>query len=117
MNAATLPTMLRHRRLPGTRTPLHGGPPPPNRPALVSKNPPPQEKVPFEQKQPAMQEHPGRPLEPQQKENLRSGQPAGQCRTGNFRLIPLRLLSERHRHRIRQRRIGARAALRAEALR
>ncbi len=65
-------------------TPPHGGPPPPNRPALVSKNPPPQEKVPFEQKQPAMQEHPGRPLEPQQKENLRSGQPAGAMQDREF---------------------------------
>jgi hypothetical protein len=64
------------------------GPPPTIRPALVSKNPPPQEKVPFEQKQPAMQEHPGRPLEPQQKENLRAGQPAGPMQDREFPAHP-----------------------------
>jgi FecR protein len=50
---------------------------PPSRPALVSRTPPPQAKLPYEQKAPAMAEHPGRPLEPQQKENLHAGRPAG----------------------------------------
>jgi hypothetical protein len=58
-------------------TPAPAAPPPASRPVLVGRNPQPPEKVPFEQKQPAMTEHPGRPLEPQQKENLRAGQPAG----------------------------------------
>jgi hypothetical protein len=56
---------------------VNRGGPPPSRPALVSKYPPPQQKLPFEQKTPAMQEHPGRPLEPQQKQNLHEGKPAG----------------------------------------
>jgi FecR protein len=58
------------------RAEIHG-PPPPTRPALVARTPPPQEKLPYEQKMPAMEQHPGRPLEPQQKENLHAGQPAG----------------------------------------
>ena len=53
------------------------GGPPPNRPPLVSRTPAPQEKLPYEQKLPAMEQHPGRPLEPQQKENLHAGKPAG----------------------------------------
>jgi hypothetical protein len=56
---------------------VHGGGPPPARPPLVSRTPPSQEKLPYEQKLPAMEQHPGRPLEPQQKENLHAGQPAG----------------------------------------
>src|SRR5271157_5277819 len=49
---------------------VNRGGPPPNRPPLVSKYPPPQEKLPYERKSPAMEQHPGRPLEPQQKQNL-----------------------------------------------
>jgi len=56
---------------------MNRGGPPPNRPALVAKTPPPQEKLPYEQKAPAMEQHPGRPLEPQQRENLHAGQQAG----------------------------------------
>jgi hypothetical protein len=73
-----------------TRGRAPGGPPqnagnPQNGPAqnqrpLVTKNPPPQQNPSFAQRQPAMQEHPGRPLEPQQMDNLRRGQPAGQMR-------------------------------------
>jgi hypothetical protein len=51
--------------------------PPASPPPLVSRTPPPQEKLPYQQKAPAMEEHPGRPLEPQQRENLHAGQPAG----------------------------------------
>ena len=55
--------------------------PPPTAPTarwpLITKSPPPPPNVPFEKQQPAMQEHPGRPLEPQQKQNLRAGKPAG----------------------------------------
>jgi hypothetical protein len=51
--------------------------PPPTRPPLVSKYPPPAANLPYEQKAPAMEQHPGRPLEPQQKQNLHAGQPAG----------------------------------------
>ena len=52
--------------------------PPQDRRALVTKAPPPQQNPSFAQKQGAMQEHPGRPLEPQQVDNIRRGQPAGQ---------------------------------------
>lgn len=53
------------------------GPPQERRP-LVTKMPPPPQNPPFAQRQPALQNHPGRPLEPQQVENIRRGQPAGQ---------------------------------------
>jgi hypothetical protein len=53
------------------------GAPPPNRPALVTRTAPPPESVPFAQRQPAMQEHPGRPLEPQQRVNVQQGRPPG----------------------------------------
>lgn len=56
-----------------------GGPPMGRRP-LVSRTPPPPQNPSFAQRQPAMQQHPGRPLEPQQVENIRRGQPAGQMR-------------------------------------
>src|SRR5271157_1850929 len=39
--------------------------------------PPPQEKLPYAQKALAMEQHPGRPLEPQQRDNLHAGKPAG----------------------------------------
>ena len=92
----------------------HPGPPT-NRPALVSKNPAPPEKIPFEQRQPAMQEHPGRPLEPQQKANLRAGQPAGPMQDREFpphpapeRAAPAPHPPAAHSHR---------SSLRAQALR
>jgi len=53
-------------------------------PPLVAKRPPPPENVPFPQRQQAMQAHPGRPLEPQQVENLRAGRPAGPMRDQEF---------------------------------
>ena len=49
-------------------------------PPLVANRPPPPENVPFPQRQQAMQAHPGRPLEPQQVQNLRAGRPAGPMR-------------------------------------
>jgi hypothetical protein len=86
------PPVAQEKPTPPAATPIHNAPPPTttrvepnqtregppqNRPALVSKYPPPQEKLPFDQRAPAMQEHPGRPLEPQQRQNIRAGQPAG----------------------------------------
>jgi Family of unknown function (DUF6600) len=56
-----------------------GGPPTQRRP-LVTRTPPPPQNPPFAQRQQGMQQHPGRPLEPQQMENVRRGQPAGQMR-------------------------------------
>ena len=64
-------------------TPPRPGPSP-NRPALVSKTPPPQEQMPFQQRSPAMQQHPGRPLEPQQQQNLHSGTAAGPMQDREF---------------------------------
>jgi len=44
---------------------------------LVVRAPTPPAAVPFEARQKAIAEHPGRPLEPQQIQNLRAGKPAG----------------------------------------
>jgi hypothetical protein len=44
---------------------------------LVSRSPTPPVTPPFEARQKAIAEHPGRPLEPQQMQNLRAGRPAG----------------------------------------
>ena len=57
--------------------PPQGGPPPERHP-LVTKAPPPPQNPPFAQRQAPLQEHPGRPLEPQQMDNIRRGQPAGE---------------------------------------
>ena len=46
-------------------------------PGLITRNPPPPPKVPFVEQRRFMAEHPGRPLEPQQMENLRAGRPPG----------------------------------------
>jgi hypothetical protein len=53
------------------------GVPPPTRPTFITRTPPPPRDVPFSAHEPALQQHPGRPLEPQQEENLRQGRPAG----------------------------------------
>ena len=44
---------------------------------LVARSPIPPATLPFETRQKAIAEHPGRPLEPQQIQNLRAGRPAG----------------------------------------
>jgi hypothetical protein len=46
-------------------------------PRLFTRNPPPPEHVPFAVQRPSMAAHPGRPLEPQQLENLRAGRRPG----------------------------------------
>jgi hypothetical protein len=56
---------------PAPQTPVQTGPP------LITRTAPPQSRLPFETRAPAMEIHPGRPLEPQQRENLRAGRPAG----------------------------------------
>jgi hypothetical protein len=53
------------------------GEPPVARPTFITRTPPPPRDVPFSAHEPALQEHPGRPLEPQQEENVRRGRPAG----------------------------------------
>jgi hypothetical protein len=52
----------------------------PNERPLIARTPPPPPSPSFEQRRPAMEQHPGRPLEPQQVQNLRQGQPAGPMR-------------------------------------
>jgi len=57
---------------------------PPAPPRLITRSPLPARNVPFSAQQQAMQAHPGRPLEPQQQENLRAGKPAGPVRDREF---------------------------------
>lgn len=45
---------------------------------LVTRSQPPPSQPTFEEKQKAMESHPGRPLEPQQVDNMRQGRPVGQ---------------------------------------
>jgi len=54
-----------------------------NRPLFTRNTPPPQRPA-FEQRQPAIEQHPGRPLEPQQMQNIREGRPAGPPRDQEF---------------------------------
>jgi len=58
-------------------TAVNRGLPPASRPPLVSKYPPPRAPLPFEQRAQAMAVHPGRPLEPQQVQNIYARRPAG----------------------------------------
>jgi uncharacterized protein DUF6600 len=51
---------------------------------LITRRPPPPPVVPFADKHPAMLEHPGRPLEPRQVENLRAGRPPGPMKDHEF---------------------------------
>ncbi|HUL48570.1 MAG TPA: DUF6600 domain-containing protein [Gemmatimonadales bacterium] len=60
-------------RVPPVRVEAH---PVPSRP-IITRRAPPAQNVPFSHRVPAMQQHPGRPLEPQQQENLRRGRAAG----------------------------------------
>ena len=61
-----------------TRPPAHIiAPPRETLPPLVTRSAPPTPHVPFSERRPLMSEHPGRPLEPHQLENLRAGRPPG----------------------------------------
>jgi len=53
------------------------GPPPATPPRVITRSAEPPRDVPFTAHEPAMRQHPGRPLEPQQEENIRQGRPAG----------------------------------------
>lgn len=53
------------------------GPPPATPPRVITRGAPPPRDVPFSAHEPAMSQHPGRPLEPQQEQNIRQGRPAG----------------------------------------
>jgi len=54
-----------------------GGPPTTPFPKMYSRNPPAPTNAPYAARQDAYSSHPGRPLEPQQMDNLRAGKPAG----------------------------------------
>ncbi|HTV54386.1 MAG TPA: hypothetical protein VMI06_05670, partial [Terriglobia bacterium] len=54
------------------------------RPRLITRTQPAQRSVPFSTKLRAMESHPGRPLEPQQVNNLRAGKPAGPMRDREY---------------------------------
>jgi hypothetical protein len=53
-------------------------------PKLITRSTPPPPRVPFVQQRQSVYEHPGRPLEPQQLENLRVGRAAGPMRDREF---------------------------------
>lgn len=58
---------------------------PPRKPApIMVRRPLPPPEPPLPARQQAMEEHPGRPLEPQQIQNLRAGKPAGPMRDREF---------------------------------
>ena len=56
--------------------PARGAPPQGQREVITRRDPPP-EPPPFKAKEPAMQQHPGKPLEPQQVQNIQRGREAG----------------------------------------
>ncbi|MGH9343742.1 MAG: DUF6600 domain-containing protein [Terriglobia bacterium] len=58
--------------------------PPTTRPRLFTNRQPAPASVPFAAKERAMQTHPGRPLEPEQVNNLRQGRPAGPMRDREY---------------------------------
>lgn len=60
------------------------------RPQLFTARTPAPRSVPFAEKEQAMQSHPGRPLEPQQINNLRQGKPAGPMRDREYIQHPSR---------------------------
>jgi hypothetical protein len=65
-------------RAPVPRTPVRpAAPPTAPHPELFTRVPPPPPPVPYAERRPLMMEHPGRPLEPQQLDNLRAEQPPG----------------------------------------
>jgi hypothetical protein len=88
------PLVTRHRapmesggRPPAPVTRAPGPSPAPPRvehPELFAKTPPPPPRVPFQEQRSYMMEHPGRPLEPQQLENLRAARPPGPMRDAEF---------------------------------
>ena len=73
------PTVTTNRSTPENRPVA-----PPATSSLVARTPPPQPKLSYQQKAPAMAVHPGRPLEPQQRSNIYAGKPAGPMRDQEF---------------------------------
>jgi len=60
------------------------GRPAPTPPPFMTRRPLPPPAPPLPARQQAMEEHPGRPLEPQQVRNLQAGKPAGPMRDREF---------------------------------
>ena len=58
-------------------TPTRPSAPPQQTQPLVSRTPAPSPHLTYQQTAPAMEQHPGRPLEPQQRANIQEGRPAG----------------------------------------
>ncbi|HLY60411.1 MAG TPA: DUF6600 domain-containing protein [Terriglobia bacterium] len=67
---------------PGQQNPPNSEPP--SQPRWITRTPTPPPKPPFANVQPALQQHPGRPLEPQQMDNIRRGNPAGPMRDREY---------------------------------
>jgi hypothetical protein len=96
--AVQAPTPAGDRRpLPPDRAPgVHPAPKPPAGshaapvpsatalPRFITRTPPPPASLPFNQRREAMADHPGRPLEPPQIDNLRSGRAVGPMRDREF---------------------------------
>ena len=68
---------------------------PPNQPrqgrTIITRTPPPPQAPPFQAKEPALQAHPGKALEPQQVQNVRAGRPAGPTKdpeTATHQVVP-----------------------------
>lgn len=81
------PPLITRSTPPQTRaTPQRSPTPAPGstRPQFITRTPLPPRAVPFSTRQQAMQVDPGRPLEPQQRANLRAGKPAGPQRDREF---------------------------------
>ena len=75
---------------PVTRTPMN-----PERHGLVTRVPPPVRPLSFPEMRRALANHPGRPLEPQQLENLRAGRPPGPIRDREFPPHPAPIIPEK----------------------
>jgi len=67
-------------------------PPPPDQPrrgrTIITRTPPPPVVPPFTAREPALQADPGKPLEPQQTQNVRAGRPAGPKKDPEIQLRP-----------------------------
>jgi hypothetical protein len=72
----------------------HNVPQRPEPPRLITRSAPPPPEVPFEDRRQAMEEHPGRPLEPPQVGDLRSGRSVGPMRDSEFPPHPAPIVRE-----------------------
>jgi uncharacterized protein DUF6600 len=80
----TAPPVITRSAPPVERRQVPIPPPPSAPPRVITRTPPPPRDVPFSAHQPALTQHPGRPLEPQQEQSVRAGRPAGPMRDREF---------------------------------